>query len=70
MKLVEHHNHQVNAADMEIQTFKNHFIDVISIGDEKFPTTLWSYLIIQAQDSLNIISTSRFHPQLSAYQVL
>ena len=26
MQLVEPHNHQVNAAEREIQTFKNHFI--------------------------------------------
>ena len=70
MKLFEPHNHQVNAEEREIQTSNNHFIDGISIGEEKFPTILWSYLIIQAQYSLNLLRTSRVHPQLSSYQVL
>ena len=70
MQSVELHNHQVNAADREIHTSENYFIAGLSIGDEKFPTILRSYLISQAQDSLNILRTSRLHPQLLAYQVL
>ena len=48
IKLVEPHNYQFNAADQAIHTFKNNFISGISIGDDKFPTILWSYLISQA----------------------
>ena len=70
MKLVEPHKHRVNAAESTIQTFKNHLVSRLIIGDEKFPTMIWSYLISQAQDSLNPLRTSRFHPKLSAYQVL
>ena len=42
MQLVKPHNHQVNALESEIQTFKNHFISGMSIRDEKFPIILWS----------------------------
>ena len=70
MQLFEPRNHLVYAAERSIQTFKNHFISLISIGDENFTTILWFYLVIQAQDSLNILRKSRVRPQLSAYQVL
>ena len=40
LQLVEPHNHRVNAAERAIQTFKNHFISGLSVGDEKFPTML------------------------------
>ena len=70
MQLVEPHNHLVHVDERAIQTFKNNFISGLSIGDENFPTIIWSYLISQAQDSLNILRTSRFHPQLLSYQVL
>ena len=70
MQLFETHNHQVNAAERSIQIFKNNLIAGLSIGDEKFPNILCSYPISQAQDSLNLIRTSRAHPQLLAYQVL
>ena len=45
MQAVEPHNHRVNAAERAIQTFKNHFIAGLSIGDEAFPTILWCKLI-------------------------
>ena len=70
MQLVELQNHPVNAAEREIQTFMNHFIAGLIIGDEKFPTILWLYFIIQAQDSLNLLMTSRVNPRLSTYHVL
>ena len=70
MQLFEPHNHQVNAAEREIQTFKNHLISGLSTGREKFNTILLYYLISKAQESLNILSASRVHPQLSEYQVL
>jgi len=41
MQLVEPNNHRANAAERAIQTFKNHFIAGLSIGDKDFPTILW-----------------------------
>ena len=70
MQLVEPQNHQVNSSEWVIQTFKNNYIARLITGEENFPAILWSYLIGQAQDSLNILSTSRVHVQLLAYQVL
>ena len=70
MKLVEPHNHRVNALERLIQIFKNNLISGLNIGDEKLPTILWSYFVTHTQDSLNILRTSRVHRQLSAFQVL
>ena len=35
-----------------------------------FPSVLWDKIIRQLQDSLNMLQTSRVHPQLSAFHVL
>ena len=61
MQLVEPHNHQFNAAEREIYTFNNHFISGLSIGDNKFPTILWYYLIKQSKYSLSLIRKSWVH---------
>ena len=70
MQLVEPHNHRSNAADQAIQTFKNHTIAGLCTCDEDFPSVLWCKLIKQAQNTLNMLHTSRIHPKLSAYHVL
>ena len=70
IQLVEPHNHRVNAAERAIRTFKNHFISGLSMGDNKFPTVLWSKLVNQAQRSMNMLRTSRVHPKVSADHVL
>ena len=70
VQLVEPHNHRVNAAERAIQTFKNLFISGLATCDEHFPTVLWSRLIKQCQDSINMLRTSRVHPKVSAYHCL
>ena len=70
MQLVEPNNHRANAAERAIQTFKNHFIAGLSIGDKDFPTMIWCKLVRQAQDSLNILRTSRVHPKVLAFHTL
>ena len=70
LQLVEPHNHCVNAAECAIQTFKNHFIACLSTCDCAFPTALWSHIVQQAQDTLNMLRTSRVHPKVSAYHCL
>ena len=70
MQLVEPHNHRSNAAERAIQTFKNHTIAGLCTCDGDFPSVLWCKLIKQAQDTLNMLRTSRVHPKLSAYHVL
>ena len=70
MQLVEPHNHRSNAAERAIQTFNNHNIAGLCTCNEDFPSVLWCKLIKQAQDTLNMLRTSRVHQKLSAYQVL
>ena len=70
IKLVEPHNHRVNVAERAIQTFNNHLIAGLSTCNDSFPSLLWNKIVPQAQDSLNILRTSRVHPKLSAYSVL
>jgi hypothetical protein len=70
IQLVEPHNHRVNAAERTIQTFKDHMLTGLSTCDAQFPSLLWDRIAPQAQDSLNMLRTSRAHPQLSAYHVL
>ena len=70
MQLVKPHNHRSNAAERVIQTFKNHTIAGLCTCDEYFPSVLWCKLIKQAKDTLNMLHTSRVHPNLSAYHVL
>eukprot|EP00804_Cyclotella_cryptica_P019007 CCRYP_006480-RA/>CCRYP_006480-RA protein AED:0.25 eAED:0.14 QI:0/0/0/1/1/1/2/0/936 len=65
---------QLNISDNEseraIQTFKNHFIAGLATVDPDFPIQLWHELIGQAQDTLNLLRTSRINKKLSAYAVL
>ena len=69
-QLVKPHNHRANKAERAVQTFKNHLIAGLCTCDTNFPLLLWSHLVRQAQDSLNMLRTSRVHPKLSAYHVL
>jgi hypothetical protein len=70
IQLVEPHNHRVNAAERAIHTFKNQMIAGLSTCDDQFPSLLWDRIVPQAQESLNMLRTSRAHPQLLAYHVL
>ena len=69
-QFVEPNNHRVNAAERAIQTFKNHFISGLCTTDTNFPLQLWDQLPVQAQDTLNLLCTSRLDPTKSAYEAL
>jgi hypothetical protein len=69
-QFVEPNNHRVNAAERAIQTFKNHFISGLCTTDTDFPLQLWDQLAEQAQDTLNLLRTSRHDPSKSAYAAL
>jgi hypothetical protein len=60
------HCHRRNAAERAICTFKEHFVSGISSVDPTFPFHLWDILLPQAEITLNLLRTSRLHPQLSA----
>jgi hypothetical protein len=65
-QLVPPHCHRRNAAERAIRTFKEHFVAGLSLVDPSFPMHLWDRLLPQAEISLNLLRTSRLHPQLSA----
>jgi hypothetical protein len=65
-QLVPPHCHPRNAAERTIRTFKEHFVAGLSSVDPTFPLHLWDRLLPQADITLNLLRTSRLHPQLSA----
>jgi hypothetical protein len=65
-QLVPPHCHRRNAAERAISTFKEQFVAGISSVDPFFPLHLWDRLLPQAEITLNLLRTSRLHPQLSA----
>ena len=66
-QLVPPHVHRRNAAERAIRTFKNHFIAGLCSVDKNFPLHLWDRLLPQALITLNLLRSSRLHPQLSAW---
>jgi hypothetical protein len=65
-QLVPPHCHRRNAAEIAIRNFKEHFVAGLSSVDPAFPLHLWDILLPQAEITLNLLRTSRLHPQLSA----
>jgi hypothetical protein len=65
-QLVPPHCHRRNAAERAIRTFKEQFVAGLSSDDPAFPLHLWDRLLPQAEITLNLLRTSRLHPQLSA----
>jgi hypothetical protein len=65
-QFVPPHCHRRNAATRAILTFKEHFVARLSLVDPAFPLYLWDRLLPQAEITLNLMRTSRLHPQLSA----
>jgi hypothetical protein len=65
-QLVSPHCHRRNAAERAIRTFKEHFVAGLSSFDPTIPLHLWDRLLPQAEVTLNLLRTSRLHPQLSA----
>jgi hypothetical protein len=58
--------HRRNAAERAIRTLKEHFMAGIYLVDPTFTLHLWDILLPQAEIALNLLRTSRLHPQLSA----
>jgi hypothetical protein len=68
-QLVPPHCHRRNAAERAIRTFKEQFVVGISSVDPTFPLHLWDRILLQAEITLNLLRTSRLHPQLSAVYI-
>ena len=66
-QFVEPNNHRVNAAKRAIQTYKNHFVSGLASTDHDWPIQLWDTLTTQACITLNLVRTSRKHPDKSAH---
>jgi virulence-associated protein VapD len=63
-QLVPPNCHQRNAAERAIRASKEHFVAGFSSVDPSFPMHLWDRLLPQAEITLNLLRTSRLHPQL------
>ena len=66
-KLVPPHTHRRNIAERAIQTWKDHFIAILSRADTSFPKNMWDLLIPQAELTLNLLRQSNMTPKISAY---
>jgi hypothetical protein len=65
-QLVPPHCHRRNPVERAIITSKEHFVAGLSLVDPSFPMHLWDRLLPKAEITLNLLQTSRLHPQLSA----
>jgi hypothetical protein len=66
-ELVPPDDHQCNMAEKAIQTFKDHFVGILSGCAPTFPLHLWCQLLPQVEWQLLLLRQSRLHPNLSAY---
>jgi hypothetical protein len=65
-QLVPPHCNRRNAAERAIRTLKEQFVAGLSSVDPSFPMHLWDRILPQVEIALNLLRTSRLHPQLSA----
>jgi hypothetical protein len=54
-------------AEKAIQTFKDHFVGVLSGCAPTFPLHLWCQLLPQVEQQLLLLQQSQLHPNLSTY---
>jgi hypothetical protein len=66
-KLVPPDCHRRNMAERAIQTFKNHFVAILSGVDDRFPLSLWCYLVRPAELTVNLLRQSNVAPKIPAY---
>jgi len=66
-ELVTPEEHRRNMAEKAIQTFKDHFVRVLSGCTLSMPIHLWCQLLPQVEQQLLLLRQSRAHPNLSAY---
>ncbi len=66
-ELVPPGNHRRNLAERAIQTFKLHFISILSRVDDKFPLSLWCHLLGPVELTVNLLRQSNIAPKILAY---
>ncbi len=59
--------HRRNMAERAIQTFKNHFVTILSRVDDRFCLSLWCYLIRPAELTVNLLRQSNMAPKILTY---
>jgi hypothetical protein len=59
--------HHPSITKRAIQTFKNHFISILSRVDNRFSLSLWSHLMQPAELTINLLRQSNVAPKVSAY---
>ena len=69
-QLVPPDMHRRNMAEKAIQTFKDHFVAILSGVDESFPMHLWDRLLPQTEMTLNLLRMSKVEPKVSAWAYL
>jgi hypothetical protein len=60
------HHHRHNTVERAIRTSKEHFVAEMASEDPDLPLHLSDHLFSNAEITLNLLRTSRQHPQLSA----
>jgi hypothetical protein len=65
-QLVLPYSHRRNSAQRAIRSLKDHLIAGLCSTDKYFPMHLWDRLLPQAVITVNMLSTSRINPKLSA----
>ncbi len=66
-QLIRLDDHQQNMAEKAIQTFKNHFVSILSRCAPTMPMHLWCQLLPQVKLQLLLLQQSRVNPNMSAY---
>jgi hypothetical protein len=66
-ELVPPDNHQRNMAKRAIQTFKHHFVSILSGVNNIFLLSLWCHLVQPAEFNVNLLRQSNVAPKVSAY---
>ena len=67
-QLVLPNDHRCNATEKAIQTFKDHFVAVLSGTDDTFPLQRWCQILTQTEHQLYMLRKSRAVPNMSAFE--
>ena len=66
-QLVPPYDHRRNLEEKATQTWKDHFIGVMSGTAATFPVHLWYQEIIEAEQQILLLRQSHVHPKVSEY---
>ena len=69
-ELVPPDNHRRNLAEKAIQTWKDHFVAVLSGTADSFPMHLWDRVLRQAELQLAMLRQTNTNPKVSTYTQL